>query len=121
MVEGKKNIAVDELENSNEKMLETARISAQAHVADRVKHYDDLLVDFDDMIESYDVLIAIVKENKGRFTKRYEDIVSQFSATRDSFRIQRKNTDRHRRLLQKILNNPGKYSARDMLEALRIK
>ena len=116
-------IEVEELdlgEMSEEEILELGRQKAQEVVAERIGQYKDLILNFDDAIESYGVLIEIVKENKDRFRVRYDDIVDQFSATLSSFKTQVKNIKKEFKLLQKIKNNPDKYSAKDIFEKLKL-
>lgn len=116
-------VEVEELdlaEMSEEEILELGRQKAQEVVAERIGQYKDLILNFDDAIESYGVLIEIVKENKDRFRVRYNDIVDQFSATLNSFKTQVKNIKKEFKLLQKIKNNPDKYSAKDIFEKLKL-
>ena len=116
-------IEVEELDlgkMSEEEILELGRQKAQEVVAERIGQYKDLILNFDDAIESYGVLIEIVKENKDRFRVRYDDIVDQFSATLSSFKTQVKNIKKEFKLLQKIKNNPDKYSAKDIFEKLKL-
>ena len=107
-------------EMSEEEILELGRQKAQEVVAERITQYKDLILNFDDAIESYDLLIEIVKENKDRFRVRYDDIVEQFSATVNSFKTQVKNIKKEFKLLEKIKNNPDKYSAKDIFEKLEL-
>lgn len=117
------NPEVEELnlsEMTEEEILELGRQKAQEVVAERIGQYKDLILNFDDAIESYDILIEIVKENKDRFRVRYDDIVEQFSATVNSFKTQVKNIKKEFKLLEKIKNNPDKYSAKDIFEKLKL-
>jgi hypothetical protein len=107
-------------EMSEEEILELGRQKAQEVVAERITQYRDLILNFDDAIESYDLLIEIVKENKDRFRVRYNDIVEQFSATVNSFKTQVKNIKKEFKLLEKIKNNPDKYSAKDIFDELKL-
>lgn len=111
---------LDLSEMSEEEILELGRQKAQEVVAERITQYKDLILNFDDAIESYDILIEIVKENKDRFRVRYNDIVEQFSATVNSFKIQLKNIKKEFKLLEKIRNNPDKYSAKDIFDKLKL-
>jgi SepF-like predicted cell division protein (DUF552 family) len=111
---------LDLSEMSEEEILELGRQKAQEVVAERIGQYKDLILNFEDAIESYGVLIEIVKENKDRFRVRYSDIVEQFSATVNSFQTQLKNIKKEFKLLEKIKNNPDKYSAKDIFEKLKL-
>lgn len=117
-MENKENQVV--VEKTVAEKLEEARIHAQSFVAQRIKEYEVVIKQFDEAIDSYAVLIAIVNENKDRFRVRYTDIVEQFTATKLSFETQQKNIIKHQKRLQKVQNNPSKYSAKDILEALEI-
>ena len=111
---------LDLSEMSEEEILELGRQKAQEVVAERIGQYKDLILNFEDAIESYEVLIELVKENKDRFRVRYNDIVEQFSATVNSFKTQLKNINKEFKLLQKIKNNPDKYSAKDIFDELKL-
>jgi hypothetical protein len=111
---------LDLSEMSEKEILELGRQKAQEVVAERIGQYKDLILNFEDAIESYGVLIEIVKENKDRFRVRYSDIVEQFSATVNSFQTQLKNIKKEFKLLEKIKNNPDKYSAKDIFEKLKL-
>jgi hypothetical protein len=111
---------LDLSEMSEKEILELGRQKAQEVVAERIGQYKDLILNFEDAIESYGVLIEIVKENKDRFRVRYNDIVEQFSATVNSFQTQLKNIKKEFKLLEKIKNNPDKYSAKDIFEKLKL-
>jgi hypothetical protein len=111
---------LDLSEMSEKEILELGRQKAQEVVAERIGQFQYLISNFEDAIESYGVLIEIVKENKDRFRVRYNDIVEQFSATVNSFQTQLKNIKKEFKLLEKIKNNPDKYSAKDIFEKLKL-
>lgn len=86
---------------------------------ERIVQYNDLANSFSESIDTYKSLIAVIMENKTRF-KKYADLMFQFTSHQDSFKTQRKNTLKAVRKFEKILKNLEKYTAAEILEALKI-
>ena len=81
--------------------------------------YRDLANAFEESIDTYNSLIAVVEENSKRF-KKYSDVILQFTETRRSFRIQKRNTIKAVKRFEKILKNLETISLEDVLEALKL-
>jgi hypothetical protein len=112
--------AIKELtEEEKIEKLEEARVSAQTYIGDRIKDFTALVLQFDEMIESYDTLIAVVRENKPRFKQRFMDIVEQFTAANFSYNTQRRNIKKTIKKYKRIQNNPSKWSAKKIIDFIQ--
>lgn len=85
---------------------------------ERIVQYNDLARAFKESIDTYTSLVAVVTENKERFTK-YADIILQFNGTKRSFTIQRKNTLKKVKVFEKALKNLDAYTPEQILELLK--
>jgi len=107
---------------NSEKIEETPkekREKIEKILKERVIQYKSLADAFSESIDTYDSLIAVVNENYTRF-KKYKDLILQFTETRRSFSLQRKNTLKALRRFEKILKNVNTYTLEQILETLKI-
>lgn len=108
----KKENIVDEAEVEKRKKVKKI-------LEERIVQYRDLANAFEESIDTYNSLIAVVEENSKRF-KKYSDVILQFTETRRSFRIQKRNTVKAVKRFEKILRNLDSTSLEEVLEALKI-
>jgi len=86
---------------------------------ERIVQYKDLANAFHESIDTYDSLIKVVTENKNQF-KKYADLILQFTTTKRSFTIQRKNTLKAVKRFEKALKNIDEYTPEQVLELLKV-
>lgn len=108
MTEKEKN---EQLEDARKKLLDVAK--------ERRLGYLDSIEKFDEALDTYYNLIAVVKENKSRF-KKYDDLLAQFNATVESYRTQKDNLYKAANKLNRMLLNESKYTNNDFMRELRL-
>lgn len=109
---------VNEIKVEKQETVEEKKKKIETLLRERIVQYKDLANSFRESIITYEELLAVVNENKNRFTK-YADLILQFTSTKRSFTIQRKNVLKKVKVFEKTLKNLDTYTPEQILEVLK--